>query len=178
MAKDTEPRLPGETSARSRWRRRREPTAPLAPGASPELAVAISGATLAEREPGDADDTPARGIRTWPRRMRTALREDPRWIFAYVLGILVLAAIFAPVVAPYPPLLYHPAIEAQPPSLAHLLGTDDLGRDQLSRIIYGARISLSVGVSSILVSGILGTLLGMLGGFVKGWLDQVITMIV
>jgi peptide/nickel transport system permease protein len=142
------------------------------------LALAGTGIAVDMRETGGADGAPVRGVHTWPRRMLAALRMDPRWIFAYALGLMVLAAIFAPVVAPYSPLQYHPSIEARPPTLAHLLGTDDLGRDQLSRIIYAARISLSVGVAAILASGILGTLLGMLGGFVKGWLDQVLTMVV
>ena len=182
MARDTEPRPgQGETSGWGRWLRRGESAVPpFAADDGAKLALAGGGTSIAVdvRETGDAEDAPARGIRTWPRRMLAALRADPRWIFAYVLGALALAAIFAPVVAPYPPLLYHPSIASQPPSLKHLLGTDDLGRDQLSRAIYAARISLTVGVAAILIGGIVGTILGMLGGFVKGWVDQVITMIV
>jgi peptide/nickel transport system permease protein len=94
------------------------------------------------------------------------------------LLVFVIAAIFAPLISPYPPLLYHPAIAEQGPTLAHLLGTDDLGRDQLSRVIYGTRISLTVGIASILVGGLLGTLLGILGAYFKGWIDQVIIMII
>ena len=90
----------------------------------------------------------------------------------------VLAAIFAPFVAPYPPLLYHPSIAAQPPSLAHPLGTDALGRDQLSRVIYGTRISLSVGLVTILLGGVCGTVLGLLAAYFKGWVDQLITIVV
>ena len=112
-----------------------------------------------------------------PRVLR-AVRQDPRWLFAVVLAALVLAAIFAPFVAPYPPLKYHPAVASQPPTLAHLLGTDDLGRDQLSRVIYGARISLSVGVLAILAGGTVGTLLGVVGGYLRGWVDQVISIVV
>jgi ABC-type dipeptide/oligopeptide/nickel transport system permease subunit len=107
----------------------------------------------------------------------TTLLRDPRWLFALVLAILVLAAIFAPLVAPYPPLLYHPAIATQPPSLAHLLGTDDLGRDQLSRVIYGARISLTVGVISITLGVVAGGLFGVVGGYVGGWVDQTVTIV-
>ena len=98
--------------------------------------------------------------------------------FGVVLLVFVLAAIFAPFVAPYPPLLYHPSIAAQPPSLAHPLGTDSLGRDQLSRVIYGTRISLSVGVVTILLGGVCGTLLGLLAAYFKGWVDQLITIVV
>lgn len=107
-----------------------------------------------------------------------AMRQDPRWWSGVVLLIFVLAALFAPVVSPYSPTLYHPAIAEQGPSLAHPLGTDSLGRDQLSRIIFGTRISLSVGVVSILFGGICGTILGIIGAYSKGWVDQLITIIV
>lgn len=107
-----------------------------------------------------------------------AVRDDPRWLFGVVLAVLALAAIFAPLVAPYPPLQYHPAVASQPPSAAHPLGTDDLGRDQLSRVIYGARISLSVGILAILAGGAVGTAMGMVGGYLRGWVDQTITIVV
>jgi peptide/nickel transport system permease protein len=102
---------------------------------------------------------------------------DPRWLFTLVLAVLVLSAIFAPLVAPYPPLQYHPALIAKPPSLAHPLGTDDLGRDQLSRVIYGARISLSVALAAITLGVAVGGLLGVIGGFLGGWVDQGITIV-
>lgn len=104
--------------------------------------------------------------------------RNPRLWFGIILLLFVIAAIFAPFVSPYSPLLYHPALTAQAPSLAHPLGTDGLGRDQLSRVIYGTRISLSVGVASILVGGFFGVLLGIIGAYFKGWVDQGITMIV
>lgn len=114
----------------------------------------------------------------WIWRALSTFAHDPRLWFGAILLVFVIAAIFAPFISPYPPLLYHPAIAEQGPTLAHLLGTDDLGRDQLSRVIYGTRISLSVGIASILVGGLLGTLLGILGAYFKGWIDQVITMII
>jgi peptide/nickel transport system permease protein len=86
-------------------------------------------------------------------------------------------AIFAPLVAPFSPLKYHPSLAAHPPSLDHLLGTDSLGRDQLSRVIYGARISLSVGVSAILLGGLIGSALGVIAGYARGWADQAITIV-
>ncbi len=115
---------------------------------------------------------------SWIMRFWREFRRNPRLWFGIILLLFVIAAIFAPFVSPYPPLLYHPAISAQGPTLAHPLGTDGLGRDQLSRVIYGTRISLSVGVASILVGGLLGTLLGIIGAYFKGWTDQLITMIV
>lgn len=114
----------------------------------------------------------------WFSRALTVFARDPRLWFGVVLLVFVVAAIFAPFISPYPPLLYHPAIAEQGPTLAHLLGTDDLGRDQLSRVIYGTRISLTVGVASIVVGGLLGTLLGVLGAYFKGWLDQVVVMVI
>jgi peptide/nickel transport system permease protein len=111
-------------------------------------------------------------------RLVHAFQQDPRLWFGIVLLGFVLAAIFAPFISPYSPLQYHPSITARGPSLAHLLGTDGLGRDQLSRVIYGTRISLSVGVATILVGGLCGTLMGIIGAYFQGWVDQVITMIV
>lgn len=114
----------------------------------------------------------------WYVRMARAFRQDPRLWFGLILLAFVFAAIFAPLISPYPPLAYHPSIAEQGPSLAHPLGTDSLGRDQLSRIIYGTRISLSVGLISILLGGLSGTLLGMVAAYFQGWVDQVITMVV
>lgn len=116
-----------------------------------------------------------------PSRLRQVIsefRRDPRWWFGVVLLIFVLAAIFAPQISPYDPQAYHPALTAQPPTWAHLLGTDSLGRDQLSRVIYGTRLSLSIGLIAILLGGLSGTLLGMLAAYFKGWLDQIITIFV
>jgi len=114
----------------------------------------------------------------WFARGMHAFRQDPRLWFGVLLLLFVIAAILAPIVSPYSPLQYHPSITAQGPSWAHLLGTDGLGRDQLSRVIYGTRISLSVGIATILVGGMIGTLLGITGAYLKGSVDQAITMVV
>jgi peptide/nickel transport system permease protein len=114
----------------------------------------------------------------------------PRSYFSIVLGQLrrnrgamlgltlivleVLAAVFAPWVAPHDPI--HQDLEApmQPPSRAHPFGSDDVGRDILSRIIHGARISLSVGLIAVGIAGTLGVTLGLITGFYGGWLDDLI----
>jgi peptide/nickel transport system permease protein len=114
----------------------------------------------------------------WYTQVASAFRHDPRLWFGVVLLIYVLAAIFAPMVSPYSPLAYHPSIATQPPSFAHPLGTDALGRDQLSRVIYGTRISLSVAIVTILLGGTFGTFLGLIAAYFKGWVDQIITMVV
>src|SRR5947209_3393754 len=120
---------------------------------------------------------PSRAAKWFTQVMQT-VRRDPRWWFGGVLLLTLIAALFAPFISPYPPLAYHPSIATQGPSLAHPLGTDSLGRDQLSRIIYGTRISLSVGIITILLGGTCGTLLGLVAAYFKGWIDQMISMIV
>ncbi len=94
-----------------------------------------------------------------------------------VLLMLVIMAIFAPQIAPYDPLQTSLSQRLAPPAFAggteaHLLGTDKLGRDVLSRIIYGSRVSLGVAVLVILVTSVIGTALGILGGYQGGWLDS------
>ena len=91
-----------------------------------------------------------------------------------ILGIVVLCAIFAPVISPYDPLKQDYLAIAQAPSSAHWLGTDDLGRDVLSRIIYGSRVSLQVGAISVAIAVVFGAVLGLLSGYVGGVVDEVI----
>ena len=134
--------------------------------------------TNLSEEAGNMESQPAPPDVRWYTRVMRAFRQDPRLWFGVVLLLFVLAAIFAPFVSPYPPLLYHPAVATQGPTLAHPLGTDALGRDQLSRVIYGTRISLSVGLITILLGGVCGTLLGLIAAYFKGWVDQLITIVV
>src|SRR3979409_991228 len=101
---------------------------------------------------------------------------------ATMLLLLVVAAIFAPQVAPYDPLQTSLTDRLKPPVFAggteaHLLGTDKLGRDVLSRIIFGARVSLSASLLVILITSTIGTALGILGGFLGGYVDSVLMRI-
>ena len=91
-----------------------------------------------------------------------------------LLAIVVLCTVFAPVVAPYDPIKYAPIDRMQGPNMRHLLGTDLYGRDLLSRIIYGGRISLSVSTISISLALIFGGWLGVLAGYYLGWVDALI----
>ena len=97
-----------------------------------------------------------------------------------IILILVLMAIFAQQIAPYDPTSGSLLDRLKPPawqeggSTAHLLGTDVLGRDTLSRLIYGARTSLAVAVIAILVAGAVGSALGILAGYLGGWVDVII----
>jgi len=107
------------------------------------------------------------------------LRRNPGAIAGFVLvGAFLLLAIFAPLVAPHNPNEQdlQAVIKGCPcgPSRAHLLGVDTLGRDELSRIIFGARFSLLIGVVAVTVGLTLGLLLGSIAGYVGGWIDSVI----
>lgn len=94
-----------------------------------------------------------------------------------VVTLFVLIALLAPVLAPYPPNEGDLTKRLNPPGREYLLGTDSLGRDQLSRVIYGARISLQIQVVAVAIALVIGTLLGMLGGYYGGKLDNVIMRI-
>lgn len=121
----------------------------------------------AARSPAD-DDVPLR-----PSRWRMLLRDPKARFGAAVLGLLLLAAVFAPWIAPHDPNGMDFAM-LQGPSWAHPLGVDDLGRDLLSRLIYGARVSLFVGIVTVSVALACGVTLGILAGFYRGWLDTLI----
>jgi peptide/nickel transport system permease protein len=91
-----------------------------------------------------------------------------------VIAVFVLVSVLAPLIAPYDPLAQKPDIRFQAPSAAHLCGTDELGRDILSRIIYGGRISLAVGVIPVVIAAVSGIVLGMSAGYFGGVVDTVI----
>ncbi|MCL5950261.1 MAG: ABC transporter permease [Chloroflexi bacterium] len=100
---------------------------------------------------------------------------------AAFLVLLVIAAVFPEQLAPYNLAAHDLANNVEPPvfmpggSLDHLLGTDQLGRDVLTRIIYGARISLAVGAASVLIAGTVGVILGLVAGYWGAWIDELIT---
>src|SRR6266545_1041688 len=117
---------------------------------------------------------------TVPWRFAWLRIEGFPWIPATILGVIALLAVFADVVAPYNPEVGVLGDRFRPPawqaggSEAHLLGTDHVGRDVLSRLIFGARVSMVVGFTAVIFAGILGTALGILSGYLGGWVDQVI----
>ena len=97
-----------------------------------------------------------------------------------VLGFLafVLAAIFAPLLTPYDPIKLDATIGLRPPSLAHPFGTDQLGRDVLTRVIYAARIDLQIGLIGVTIPLIIGTFVGLIAGYVGGWTDTLISRVI
>ena len=111
-------------------------------------------------------------------QVREVWRRLKRNHAAIVGGIIVLLfvtiAILAPWIAPYPPNEGDLAKRLNPPSWEYLLGTDPLGRDLLSRVIYGARISLQIQVIAVSIAMVIGTLLGMIGGYYGGKMDHLI----
>ena len=123
-----------------------------------------------------------RAIALTLRKIRTG-RQLPLLPLA-VLVPFVLIAIFAPLIAPYDPTepipgakIFEPPFWAPGGSLRAVLGTDYQSRDVLSRLIFGARVSLIVGITGTIVAGSIGTTLGMLAGYLGGWVDQVIMRI-
>src|SRR5690242_13037410 len=107
------------------------------------------------------------------RRMRLVRRFIGQKAFVVgtgILAVIVALALLAPLIAPHDPYLQNLALRNVPPawyakgSWLHPLGTDPLGRDYLSRVLYGARISLLIGVSVVLISGIIGTAMGLAAG--------------
>ena len=100
------------------------------------------------------------------------LQRNPRMIVGGLIVVAwMLAALFAPVVAPYDPIQVDVTQSLEPPSPQHWLGTDDLGRDVLSRVIWGARVSLSVGLISVSIGLLCGTSLGLAAGYLGGKFD-------
>lgn len=91
-----------------------------------------------------------------------------------VLLLLVASAVFAPLIAPFTPEQQDFANALQPPSSTNLFGTDEQGRDQFTRVIYGGRISLQVGVISVAIACFFGVILGIIAGYYGGWLDMII----
>lgn len=130
-------------------------------------AAPVSGGSDPMSEIGEAE--------TWKDQVKTLIRQNKLAAASAVLILLIiLAAVFAPFVAPYDHLAQSLTDRLQTPSMAHWLGTDELGRDVLSRIIFGARISLTIGLVPTLISMAIGTVLGLCAGVYGGKVDFVI----
>jgi len=118
--------------------------------------------------PGAGPTRPRAGARRrWP---------DPVTLIAFgITLLLVLVAVFAPLLAPYNPLQSHPNAALAPPSRAHWAGTDQIGRDVLSRLIVATRLDLTIAASAVLVSFAVGAVVGALIGYVGGWTDRIVS---
>lgn len=94
-----------------------------------------------------------------------------------ILLLILLTSVLAPVLAPYDPLVSNLSEALQKPSAAHLLGTDNIGRDTLSRVLYGGRQSILLALAATVLSMLLGFALGLFAGYFGGWIDGIITTI-
>lgn len=115
---------------------------------------------------------------TQSRALRRLLKNRAAKVGLGVVFLTVIAAVFAPFIAPYDPIGAELDEIIQPPSGTHLLGTDELGRDILSRIIYGSRISLTLGIVSVGIGLFGGIPLGMIGAYWGGWADLIIMRLI
>jgi peptide/nickel transport system permease protein len=118
------------------------------------------------------------------RRRLPAFRHLATLLGALIVGTALLVAIFAPYLTPHDPFAQDLTMRLIPPfwmegsQPAHLLGTDQIGRDYLSRLIYGARISMLIGVLTVIASGLIGITLGVIGGFYGGRTDDVVMFLI
>ncbi|MBM6583571.1 ABC transporter permease [Microvirga sp. BT689] len=117
------------------------------------------------------------------RQVGKPRRSITRWVPIILIAFFVLAAVFAPLLAPYDPNSQNLLGRMRPPgtmsrSFHYLLGSDELGRDLLTRLIYGARVSLFVAIASVILSGVVGVLLGMLAGYLRGWVELIVMRLV
>ena len=170
-----------------------KPQIALAPGAVDEeqaeqealgAGTNVGAQRLAGRD-ATAREAGGRALARKPRRGGLAretfdrVRRNPGALAGLViLTVIVLLAIFAPLVAPFDPSQQNTQVIRHAPSLAHLFGTDSFGRDVLSRVIYGGRYSLPVGLVAVAVASSIGILSGLAAGFYGRWLDSIIMRIV
>ena len=123
--------------------------------------------------------------RPWRRTSRPSARRLRPWYHnrslvagLIIVGVMLLLAILAPVLTPYDPIAQDLNHTLQPPSGAHWLGTDKLGRDVLTRLLYGARVDLRIGFIAVLIPFVVGSILGAIAGYFGGWVDNVIMRVV
>lgn len=106
--------------------------------------------------------------------LRRLLRNRAAGVGAVIILIIVLAAILAPLIAPDNPYKQDLAASLQGPSISHLFGTDSLGRDVLSRVIYGGRITIPVSMAAVIIALLIGVPVGLTSGYRRGWTDSII----
>jgi peptide/nickel transport system permease protein len=123
--------------------------------------------------PAAAAPTPLRRRPSWARQL---LRQRLALTGVCLVGLFVIVAIVGGWIAPYSFSIQHVRDRLQPPSGTYWLGTDEFGRDILSRLLFGAGISLQVGVISVGISGLAGVLLGLVAGYVGGWVDGLLVL--
>ncbi|WP_029421001.1 nickel transporter permease [Alicyclobacillus macrosporangiidus] len=133
---------------------------------------------------GQTAGVPAESVlRTPPKRSvwvdawKRLKRQRAAMVGGSLVALFIVIGLLAPVLAPYDPTAQDLSHHLQPASAQHWLGTDEAGRDELSRLLYGARISLTIGFFSVVSSLIVGALLGLVAGFFGGWADVLISRV-
>ena len=127
----------------------------------------------------NASATGVAGLPGWTRPALRLLRREPGLAFgAFVMLLLLVVALFPSLFASQSPYAIDMGQSLQPPSAAHLFGTDDVGRDVYARIVHGTGITLAICAGSLLMAAIVGGLAGALSGFAGGWVDQVLGRLV
>ena len=134
-------------------------------------------ATVTARAPADLAAEPDVEIGRIQSLWATIRRKPLGAVSAALIAVIVLTALFADVVAPYDPLAAQPEIRLAAPSWEHPFGTDDIGRDVLSRVIHGCRISLWVGLLAVGIGTVAGMIIGLLSGYCEGRTDLVLQRI-
>jgi peptide/nickel transport system permease protein len=114
----------------------------------------------------------------WGATLFLVRRHPLGAIGAAIMALFVFAALFADLITAYDPLAVNASLSLAPPSAAHWMGADSFGRDVYSRIVYGARISLAVGIGSTLLGSAIGVVIGLTSGYLGGWVDLVIQRVV
>ncbi len=130
-----------------------------------------------EQAINEKEFTKSQGL--WISIVKKLIKSNISLLGTLIVLIFILTAVLAPLLAPYHPINDGSLVERlQAPSASHLLGTDSQGRDILSRIIYGARVSVQVGIISVGIALVIGTLMGMVAGFYGGWVDNLMMRLV
>jgi len=133
----------------------------------------MSAPALATVRPALRVDAAANAMRRGPRTWQRFLRSRSALIGGGVLLLIVLLALFAPVISPYDPIKTNQRLSLGQPSLDHLMGTDRFGRDIFSRVLWAGQTSLPIGLVSVAIGVLFGVSLGLLAGYYGGWLDAV-----
>ncbi|HSH36851.1 ABC transporter permease, partial [Schnuerera sp.] len=113
----------------------------------------------------------------WKLIRRKFVKRKPSVVALVMLVIIILAVVLAPLLTVHDPYELNMTNTNQPPSREHKLGTDELGRDYLARVLHGGQVALQVGLFAVIIRVIIGTLIGGIAGYYGGWIDNVLMRI-
>lgn len=128
----------------------------------------------AQVQPDAAAPAVAEATSRWGDFRRAFAGNRLAVVAVVVMALFVLIGVFAPLLAPYGPNEQDLAAKFAPPSSAHLFGQDELGRDILSRVMYGARVSLTAGLAAVAFATVVGAIVGLWAGYARGWVDSLL----